>query len=259
MARPTGENGAGGGTGHDEGGGASSARAPDGSGLVAPQGAGTRASEHRQRHRPAPMRPLSPLVWLVSTALGAVVAVLAPTGSELAVRIVLGWDVAAVVQLAVAWQVIFTTGPDRTRHRAGLTDPGRVALFGIAVVACVAAVGAAIYLLGSPGEPPSSVAIGVAAITFAWFLLHTSFALHYAHEYYRDDAAPGGLRFDGGPPADIDFAYFALTIGMTFQTADVAIARRGLRKLVLAQALLSFLFNTVILALAINLLFGHLR
>jgi uncharacterized membrane protein len=99
----------------------------------------------------------------------------------------------------------------------------------------------------------------VAAVAAAWLLAHTAFALHYAHLYYRYRGRPGGLTFAGGAPDDGDFAYFSFTIGMTYQTADVTITGRGLRRVALAHALLAFVFNTLILALAVNVLFGHLQ
>jgi uncharacterized membrane protein len=85
--------------------------------------------------------------------------------------------------------------------------------------------------------------------------------MHYAHAYYRRVDEGGdrgdGLNFpDGDEPDFLDFAYFSFVIGMTFQVSDVAITSSGIRRLSLVHALLSFLFNTIILALAINLASG---
>ena len=84
------------------------------------------------------------------------------------------------------------------------------------------------------------------------------FALHYAHEYYRPEDpasdARGGLEFPGCPKPDYwDFLYFATSIGATSQTSDVAIRSRALRRLVMLHAVVSFVFNTMILALTVNL------
>jgi len=93
----------------------------------------------------------------------------------------------------------------------------------------------------------------------AWSLTHTSYTLRYAHLYYRDEGGVGGLVFPGDrPPDDFDFAYFAYTIGMCFQVSDVVITSWQIRRAVLGHAVLSFAYNTVILALALNLLFGVL-
>ena len=84
--------------------------------------------------------------------------------------------------------------------------------------------------------------------------------MRYAHLYYRDDAeGEGGLKFPGEhKPDDYDFAYFAFTIGMCFQVSDVLVTSRQIRRSVLFHAVISFAYNTVILALVLNLLFGIL-
>ena len=104
------------------------------------------------------------------------------------------------------------------------------------------------------------IVLGGVAVAGSWLLVHTAFTFHYAHLYYREDETLGGLDFPGGEePDDLDFAYFAFTIGMTFQTSDVEVSERGLRRTVLRHAMLSFVFNTAILALAVSLLFGRLQ
>jgi uncharacterized membrane protein len=104
------------------------------------------------------------------------------------------------------------------------------------------------------------VALCLTAVVSAWALTHTAYTLRYAHLYYRDDEeGEGGLEFPGQvDPCGIDFAYFAFTLGMCFQTSDVAITSHNIRRAVLAHALLSFLYNTVVLALAFNLVLGFL-
>jgi uncharacterized membrane protein len=96
------------------------------------------------------------------------------------------------------------------------------------------------------------------AVVSAWFLTHTAYALRYAHLYYRDDdEGEGGLAFPGeGRPAYLEFAYFSFTIGMCFQVSDVGVSSRQIRRAVLGHSLLSFLYNTAILATAVNLAVG---
>jgi uncharacterized membrane protein len=89
-------------------------------------------------------------------------------------------------------------------------------------------------------------------------LLHTAYTLHYAGLFYADPDMAGGLEFRGGPPDDADFAYFAFGIGMTFQIPDVNVTNRQMRRVVLAHQLVSFAYNTAILALVVNLLAGRL-
>jgi uncharacterized membrane protein len=94
-------------------------------------------------------------------------------------------------------------------------------------------------------------------------MTHTTFAFRYAHEYY--EAAPGSSKVDGGlefpgedQPDYLDFMYFSLVLGMTFQVSDVQITSRKLRRLATVHGLLSFLFNTIILALTVNIAAGLL-
>ena len=89
----------------------------------------------------------------------------------------------------------------------------------------------------------------------AWGVLHTSYALHYAYLYYRSEESPGGLDFPGEQsPDQLDFAYFAFTIGTSFAVSDVDVTDRAIRRAVLGHQILSFFYNTTILALAINLI-----
>jgi uncharacterized membrane protein len=85
----------------------------------------------------------------------------------------------------------------------------------------------------------------------AWALVHTIFTLRYARSFYSNPV--GGIDFnEDDPPTYLDFAYLALTIGMTFQVSDTNLTTKGIRRVALAHALLSYLFGAVILALVIN-------
>ena len=123
---------------------------------------------------------------------------------------------------------------------------------------------ATVVTLRRPGafapEPVTGllVVLGVVAVIGAWILMHTAFALHYARLYYAVDDAPGGLAFAGGPPDDLDFAYFAFGIGTAYEVSDVTVSSRAIRRFVLVHSVLSFVYNTAILALLINLLAGEL-
>jgi uncharacterized membrane protein len=107
-----------------------------------------------------------------------------------------------------------------------------------------------------PAEQMTWTLLALAAVALSWVLTHTLYTLRYAHLYYRRKN-PGGLTFPGDdPPSDIDFAYFAFTVGMCFQVSDVVVACTRLRRAVLLHAVISFVYNTTILALALNLVFG---
>jgi uncharacterized membrane protein len=91
----------------------------------------------------------------------------------------------------------------------------------------------------------------------AWAILHTSYALHYAYLYYRSEESPGGLEFPGEQnPKQRDFAYFAFTVGTSFAVSDVNVTDDAMRQAVLGHQLLSFFYNTAILATVISMATG---
>jgi uncharacterized membrane protein len=204
-------------------------------------------------------------VWVVGAGLAVLAALVVPPGVGLAVRAAAAWDAATLALLGLPWWGILRADAAATRRRAAAAAPGRLALLLSAVGTSAVALAAAVALLRAPpGATPLAdglrVGLGLWALSGAWAVLHTAYALHYAHLYYRaGDAsgaggAPGGLQFPGAPPAELDFAYFAFTIGMCFQTSDVTIVGGGMRRAALGHAVLAFGFNTVILALAVSLL-----
>jgi uncharacterized membrane protein len=165
----------------------------------------------------------------------------------------------------MVWFLILRGDPVSTRCRAAYADPGRTAVWAMVLVASVLGLFAAVGLMRhakvvAPGGESLLVPLSLLAVILAWWLTHTSFTLRYAHLYYRDDdEGEGGLAFPGDrKPNDFDFAYFAFTVGMCFQVSDVSISSPQIRRAVLAHALISFAYNTVILALSLNLLFGML-
>ncbi len=184
-----------------------------------------------------------------------------------AVHIVSGWDAAGLTLLGLAWWRIFSDDAAQTRKHAAKEDPGRSIVWAIVLLASTVSLFAAGFVMRkahtiAPSQAAFSVLVMLCltAVASAWGLTHTAYTLRYAHLYYRDDEeGEGGLDFPGKvDPNGIDFAYFAFTLGMCFQTSDVAVTSRNIRRAVLAHALLSFLYNTVVLALAFNLVLGFL-
>ena len=191
----------------------------------------------------------------------AVVFLLAPESLQGVVRLVIAWDAGAVTLLLVTWYVIGRATPEDTSKWAAIDDPGQVFAICIDLVGSAISFTAAILLLGGQqiASTPVALWLVIVAVTSSWVLVHTGFTVRYAHLYYRDDGEVGGLDFPGtNDPDYLDFAYYAFVVGMTFQTADVAITDRSIRRLTLLHGLLSFMFNTLILALAVNLIFGKL-
>jgi uncharacterized membrane protein len=168
-----------------------------------------------------------------------------------------------VTQLALAWTFIWVADADETRRRAAAEDPGRRLVWVVATLASTFSLFAAAVVLRqahqlAPDRALLWVVSCLVAVALSWLLTHTSWALRYAHLYYRDDAeGVGGLTFPGERPPDaFDFAYFAFTIGICFQTSDITITSPQIRRSVLFHACLSFAYTTAIVALALNLAFG---
>jgi uncharacterized membrane protein len=191
-----------------------------------------------------------------------------------AFKVVAGWDAAALSMGALAWMLIFRADAQRTRGHAAEDDPGRRAVWIIAILAsgfslfATAVVLRGARMCAAEARTPF-VVLCLLAVASAWALTHTAYTLRYAHLYYRDDGnGEGGLTFPNEPhvrgeppppdepPAYIDFAYFAFTIGMCFQVSDVTITSRLIRRAVTAHAILSFTYNTAILATAVSLIVG---
>jgi uncharacterized membrane protein len=200
----------------------------------------------------------------VSVGFGAIaVALFAPTNVAWWVQAVVGWDVAAGILCALTWRIIVRANAARTRARAAIDDPGGMAVFIIALVSSLFSLFAGAYVLRWARAFPHNQALvwsalAIVGVMLAWILTHTAYALRYVRLYYAK-SGPGGLQFPGpDPPADIDFAYFAFTIGMTFQASDVLITSSRVRAVVLSHAILAFVYNTIILAVALNLAMGLL-
>jgi uncharacterized membrane protein len=185
------------------------------------------------------------------------------TRFSLTVEALGGWDAGGVAMLVVAWSIIGRADAARTQATAGSEDPGRRTVYILVTLTSFVSIFAATILsrhaksLGG-AEQGAVVALCLGAVIVAWLLTHTSFTFRYAHLYYREDAeGVGGIQFPGSePPAYFDFAYFAFTIGMCFQVSDTSVSSCQIRRTVLAHAILSFAYTTLILAFVLNLIFG---
>jgi len=191
----------------------------------------------------------------------------APAGWSLVMRLLTAWAGFAFTTLLVTWLIILVADVGHIRRIATREDPGRVLSFGMVVLAALASLLGVVVLLSSVRAAPdlllpSHVGIAIMGVLTAWLSVHTLFTLRYAHLYYDSTGgrAEGGLLFPGDEkePDYLDFAYFAFVIGMTAQTADVSISDRTLRRLALLHGMLSFGFNTAVVALVINGLAGLL-
>jgi uncharacterized membrane protein len=174
--------------------------------------------------------------------------------------LLLAFDIAAATFL-VATTLMFTrVKPDLIRAIAADQDEGRWGfLWSGVVVSLVALVALSVELdAGKSGGLIEVILAGI-SLLLSWLFMNIVFALHYAHEFYRSKAsAPAALEFPGTDAPDYwDFAYFAVVIGMTFQVSDVQISNRSIRHVALAQSVIAFFFNVIIIALSVNVVAGR--
>ena len=181
-----------------------------------------------------------------------------------------GWNAFAFVILALDWLIIWTTPQRRIRERAQQEDLSRLVIFIFVVVAACAALFAVGFLIRAHKDQTGShfavhLLLTLSTVVSSWALLHTVYSLRYAHAFYGDsdesgrDKHAGGLIFPGDrAPNYFDFAYFSFVVGMTCQVSDVQIISRRMRRITLFHSILSFAFNTIILALLINTVSGLL-
>jgi len=168
----------------------------------------------------------------------------------------IGWDAAALVFLSSVWVAVWGMTPDDVPAHANREDP-RAPLADLVVLAtCVAFLSAVALALVKAGNAHGGtkaylITVSVVSVALSWLQVHTVFTLGYARLYYATPV--GGIDFnEPDPPAYLDFAYLAFTLGMTFQVSDTNLTSKPVRRLALRHALLSFLFGAVILGLAIN-------
>jgi uncharacterized membrane protein len=193
-------------------------------------------------------------------AAGAVAAVLAGLMWNWAYAAPVGWDVAAVVYTGLVWGGTWRLNGQETAECATAEDPKRAMSDILTLSASVASlVGVGTILVSTHSAHGAAVeglaGFGLLSVAISWFTVHTVFALRYALLYYTEPI--GGVNFHQDErPSFQDFAYLALTVGMTFQVADTDLGSTALRATVLRHALLSYLFGAVILAGTINLIAG---
>jgi uncharacterized membrane protein len=213
------------------------------------------------RSRIDPRRAINRL--FISGGAGLAAGLLSSSRVPALVATLLGWDVASLVLLALTWTTIIPATPATTRSRAGAEDPGRTLVYVLVVITSSASLLAATLMVGrahsmSPDLARLVAVLCLAAVALSWTVTHTAFAMRYARLYYREDReGVGGIELPGhAPPAYFDFAYFAFTLGMCFQVSDACVTSAQIRRVVLLHAVISFAYNSVILAFVLNLVFG---
>jgi uncharacterized membrane protein len=199
---------------------------------------------------------------------GLAVAPMLPTSLSATTRGILAWDVGVVVYLILAAHLFVTEPIERMPAHAEAQQEGEWTIFWLTLAVVIVSFVAVLSEFSTiksadPTQRGLKVALVAGTLLASWLVTHVSFAFRYAHEYYAKDLGgpkiDRGLDFPGDDEPDyLDFMYFALVLGMTFQVSDVDITSRKLRRVAALHGLLSFLFNTVIVALTVNIAAGLL-
>lgn len=185
---------------------------------------------------------------------------------DITARLILGWDIFCLGLLTLYWIVFFNTTHTHIRKQSAKDDPSRIIIFTIVLIGCTISMLAVVLLLTAKNENHAHkliyVPLALAAMILSWLTVQTIFTARYAHMYYsnkKNDSSTyaGGLDFPGDNQPDfLDFAYFSFVLGMTFQVSDVEISSKKIRRLALLHGLIAFAYNTVIVALTINIIAG---
>lgn len=201
---------------------------------------------------------------MLTAAMIGIVAGLAVPASTPVARALIGWNVGVWLYLALIAMSMYRVDHGRLRQAALAHSEGALTVSVMVVLASLASLAAIVLELTTSKHshmPPgvSQVALTIITVIGSWLLLPTLFTLNYASLYYSRESGMG-LSFPGADaqfrPHYVDFLYFSFTIAVALQTSDVTVTDKTMRMVVLAQSLLSFVFNTAVLAFFINIVSG---
>jgi uncharacterized membrane protein len=201
--------------------------------------------------------------FLIALAFGLAVALLAPI-QDTVPRILAGWNAGGWLYLLLVGIKMWQAEVEGIKREAGIERESRIVVLVVVIFGSIftmLALFAQLMALKSEHGIDRTLSIGfsIATIFLSWLLIHTVFALYYAHEFHSEGRSGsrgqgGGLKFpDDHTPDYLDFLYFSFVVGTTAQTSDVAVCSRAMRRVVMLHGILSFFFNTAVIALAVNI------
>lgn len=204
---------------------------------------------------------------LISIIAGVACYYALPTQLGMLQRMLIGWNVLAWLYLFFIWFRMLRTEVKDIQHIAKVQDQSAALVLGMVIFACIISIVAILSELSSLKElsgTPRLLHLLLTALTLvvSWALLPSSFAMHYAHYHYlhrSKDVTPMIFPEKPNDPGYWDFLYFAFTIAVASQTADVATGTTKMRKIALLQSVISFVFNLAILGLSVNVGAGLLN
>jgi uncharacterized membrane protein len=196
---------------------------------------------------------------LASIVAGVLLFAVLPDHLRLVTRILMGWDLTALIYVVFAFVMIARSTVETCHSRAALYDESDWVIVMLVVLSAAASF-AAIFtelaiLKRSPGTPVLAIAVTGLTVVLSWTFTHMIFTLHYANLYYKPqkNGHPGGLEFPGKREPDYrDFIYYAFVIGCAAQTGDINTVSHPMRRVTLIHGVVSFAFNTALLALMVN-------
>jgi uncharacterized membrane protein len=220
------------------------------------------------KHRWNPVDPIRhrPRIYICAAVMVLVYFAI-PSDMRVATRALIAWNVAALLFIILVGWMMARANEASIQAQAALEDENQWVLLAVGTVAACAALAAIVAELGAVKDltgwnKGAHITLTAITIVSAWTFIHLLYTLHYAHEYYGDiydesgkaTADRKGLQFPGERnPSYGDFLYFAFVIGCASQTADVETISPAMRRTALAHGIVAFFFNTVILALTINI------
>jgi uncharacterized membrane protein len=194
---------------------------------------------------------------MVALGLGVALGLVVGPFLGWAAALLAGWSGFAVTSVVWIAVLIWPMDAAQTRIHARREDPGRSLSRLVALIGSVASLGAVTIVLiqtqnTSELESYLLAAIAVVSVAASWALIQVDYMLRVANIYYGDPV--GGIDFNQHEdPSYTDFAYFSLGIGMGYQVGDSAVRTNEIRRLVIAQSLLAYLFGAVIIGTVVNL------
>ena len=202
---------------------------------------------------------------VAAVILGAGTAVIIAPLLGIPAGLLAGWGVLLLVSTTMVLVEVWPMTGEQTREHARIEDPGRRYARLTASVGSIVSLGAVIVVIvqarnADGGEAVAFACIALVSVVASWAAIQSNYMLHYAKTYYEDDGAgklKRGIDFNQHEdPCYTDFAYFSVGLGMTYQISDTNLSRNELRRIVIAQTLLAYLFGAGILATVINLVAG---
>jgi uncharacterized membrane protein len=204
-------------------------------------------------------RILSARRALISVAVGAGAGAIAAVAAAPRLAPLVGWCTAGLIALVWVWRICWPLDHTGTERLAREESVSRVTDDAI-ITACLASLAAMVVaLIQSSNQTGDAISValiilGVLGTMVAWALVNTVYAFKYARMYFLDHNEEGGMDFKQDTrPAYSDFAYLAFTVGMSYAVSDIEPTSTDIRRKALPHALLSYLFGTVLIAVAINL------